>query len=166
MNSQYKIFTFFILILFLVNCHFSEKKNSLNEVVEMQKNDFEINDNLLYFSQSHCIPDCENDTGKILVNQIIQDTLYLQIAHWMNCAYIESEIKYIKKYKDIINISFPLPNEEIETDKNGIVSTSHSYSECNCYFTFDLVLKNINTKPNTIYINSHPINNTIWHYYQ
>lgn len=163
--TKYIIFLLIIINLF-TSCDTLLNKQNLDEINKEEIKNYSAINNLVYFSQSHCIPDCENDTGKILVNQIIQDTLYLQIAHWMNCAYKKSEIKDIKEYEDIINISFTLPNEEIETDKNGIVSKSHSYTECNCYFIFDLVLKNIKTKPNTIYVNSHPINNTIWHFYQ
>jgi len=145
------IFHIFGLIILISSC---ENDDSINKyhVVKTEVLETNIVEKAVSFSISDCQQQCDNDSGRVIINELLHDTLTLKVGNWMNCSwkshgfYESFDIK-----NDTLNIRLDRP---FELDENG--DKMYTVTDCNCYFLLDIRFSNVSKQPKTILINSKP----------
>ena len=160
---KYKIALTLFITLFIFSCNnqeHNEKKGVIGdfEYVDKQTYKDKINPNIIELKVSACYEECEDDTGKVIINKKIADTLHLKFGHFFNCA---GGI-FFKDYKitgDTIN--FLTGNSyTVYIDKDGN-EIQESISEfCYCYFEIDIIIKNIKKRISEVLIDGYDVENT------
>ena len=117
--------------------------------------------NVSWFHVSDCQEDCENEEGKIITNELIMDTLRLELGHWFNCSGSRGYMKEIIIEEDTLDIIMDFPHTEEHWPGGDIVIAA---TDCNCYYLVSLKYANIKSKPSTIRINSRKLENGYWLY--
>jgi hypothetical protein len=118
--------------------------------------DIKVDTNLILFDLSSCQRDCMNDTGKVISNELLNNTLHLKLSTWFNCAYDQGYLKEIKFKNDTLNIIITTPHSLVYDKKYGWVE-EHAVTDCNCYYLITVKYERTSIKPNTILINSREI---------
>ena len=109
---------------------------------------------------STCIFECKNDSGKILLNQLKNDTLKIKVSHWFNCALDTSNaILGFDITKQRINFKVKQQYESIEFDENGDSIEVYSAADCDCYYELSFKSVGFTRTPNKITINGKSPNN-------
>ena len=129
--------------------------SSIDIVIEKDKRIFD-------FQISDCKNECELDSGQVLTNDLVFDTLNVRVAHWMNCSWNQGYLEDINFKNDTLNILLDRPYDDIEYDEDGNEMKIYSMTDCNCIFFIDLKLEDIENKPKTILVNSNPVKNGYW----
>ena len=118
-----------------------------------------INLSILEFEISRCLKECNQDTGSILEKNIIGDTLYLEVGHFLNCAAYDTYLKDFKIEKDIIDLILKRPHT-LELWNNRIVEMPiGEETTCHCYFKLKCKIAGINNNISMVLINGHKLEN-------
>lgn len=103
------------------------------------------------FKYSEYIDNCK-DYERIISEKYKNDTLILRIGSIQNCI---GKFKLdLKSSKDTLNLDIHI-KEEIIKRKNGKIDTILTENDCDCYYYFDIGIKNVKNEFKTILINGH-----------
>ena len=130
----------FIVVLFLIS--FCPLKKSNN------------NPKLIKLKISECIEDCK-DPDKIFSEEFKDSTYILNFGMLLNCC--DQDTIKLKFKSDTLKIKITSRTKYIIKKINGKSDTTVLYSkgdcECDCYFKFDVQIKNLSLKPKFIKVN-------------
>ncbi len=141
-HMRYLIRILFSVFL-IVGCS-NKKDTSLIEKID----DFKI---------SECKINCGIDSIGIRKNEIKNGDLLVRLGYIVNCSWEQGSIKNINLKKDTLLIELDRPHEidtvKIDSLTYEIVET-YPLTDCECFFYFDLKIKEIIQRPNIIRISS------------
>lgn len=134
----------------------SKKKELLTSEIELLS-DVRVKE----FKMSSCQGSCLNQKGSVLNQTFNNDTLSLQIGHWMNCAKsVKDDIVGFEYEDGILNILLKRRPIDVVVEENGDTTFTYEWEVmCNCYFVMDFKLTGIKETPDSIRVNGEPVEN-------
>ncbi len=162
MKKTITILTIAIFTL-LVSCNSNKLKEQTKYITDRtskidtslinQKETFKVTDNvkpeIFLFKYSDCKQNC-NDSERIISKKYKGDTLFLKIGSIQNC--IGKFRLDIEKNAMNLNLNIKV-KEEITKRKNGKVDTILTTLDCECYYYFEIGIKNIDNDFKSILLN-------------
>lgn len=132
-------------------CMPAVKKNSkLSLLAIIVKENFRIPEEFL-FKYSECRDNC-NDPEGIISKRYCGDTLKIRLGTIMNCA--GGFTFDIKTVKDTLDLRIGLKSQ-IYKRSDGTVDTFTVVADCDCYFYFDIGIRNVKKPFSVFLINGH-----------
>lgn len=160
--------SFFLTVLF-VSCNSTgdyENKTPLNDTTIIQKittaklpNDTVKNlkailPETFLFKYSECIGNC-NDNERIISIKYKRDSLFLKIGSIQNCiGKFRPELKF---HNDTLDIDIETNEYIFVKNKKGKIDTISTSLECDCYFYFEIGIRNLTSSHKTILLDGHKI---------
>lgn len=103
------------------------------------------------FSYSECKQNC-NDYERIILKKYKGDTLILKIGSIQNCT---GRFRLdLKSFGDTLDLDIKI-KEKIIKRKSGKIDSIMEWTACDCYFYFNIGIKNVQKEYKAILINSH-----------
>lgn len=161
-NSSLAVLNIAFLSLFVfVSCNQSNQKetvspsiNNLNPLDSDQSKSDSLNvidsikPEIFLFKYSECIQNCEYE--KIHSKKYKGDSLLIKLGAIQNCV---GKFKIeIHEMGSILDLKIDI-KEELVKRKNGKIDTLIILAECECFYNFEIGIKNINKKFKTILVN-------------
>ncbi|HPS71335.1 MAG TPA: hypothetical protein PLM70_03720 [Bacteroidales bacterium] len=159
-NSSLAVLNIAFLSLFVfVSCNQSNQKETvspsiknLNPLDSDQSDSINVIDNsnpeVYLFKYSECIQNCEYE--KIYSKKCKGDTLLIKLGAIQNCI---GKFKIeIHEKGSILDLKIDV-KEELVKRKDGKIDTLIVLTECECFYNFEIGIKNINKKYKTILVN-------------
>lgn len=144
----YRIVGLVIVILCAIGCQ--QKKESKKFGPYSTHNvDFKI---------STCQKECRQDSGGVISKTTIGDTTFLRLGHWFNCSYTDAFLVQTIIGKNRALFSIDRPSETV-VESDGKKVQVYSMMACNCYFYLDFKIAGKPVIPDSIFINSKPLEN-------
>ena len=136
--------TAFIFLAFLmVSCFNSEKiyiaSNSEKVCTHIKHEDYFKEVQVFLFRYSVCVDDC-NAPEKIIYARYNKDSLKLKIGIVLNC--VGDFVLNVKTYSDTLDLIIG-PRPEIIYGPDGRTDTVTTTTDCDCFFTINVGLKNL-----------------------
>jgi hypothetical protein len=114
-----------------------------------------ISPEVFLFKYSKCIENCKDDERIISIHQR-SDSLILKIGSIQNC--VGKFRLEIKVQNDTLSMDIRI-KEEIRKRKDGTLDTIITSQECDCYYYFDIGIKNLTSGHKTVLLDGHIIGN-------
>jgi hypothetical protein len=131
----------------------NNKKISIDSTMKTKMNTSRIVDDykpeVFLLNYSECKENC-NDYERIISKKYTGDSLLLKVGLIQNC--IGKFRLEIEKHEEKLNLNIKV-KEEIIKRKNGKVDTILITNDCDCYFYFNIGIKNIDKEFKTILVN-------------
>jgi hypothetical protein len=108
-----------------------------------QREDIPLSERVDYFEISECKRDCGIDSIGIRKNEIKDNKLYARLGYIVNCSWEKGFLKNVTEKNDTLII---------ELDRAHSKEGKYPINSCDCFYYFDLVIKDYYKSPITIRI--------------